>query len=214
MVVHENNSSLACVPSQLDADSFQVLLTTLDDSHVCPCNPDSNFIEMARSYRGTFVSVSGSVKGKLDDAFSVAVGGETFSRTVRTASCTLLVKGGRCTACRAYRGQLRAMYRRWSTRRSQVAKYTNNRYLKTPEKERKMKTLRARVVAAKKHARKLKEEIERSTERNGIHVQENLNELLIQTRKKKTESLKSTFLLEASSGSSSLRLLEQKILVR
>ena len=59
----ENNSSLACVPSQLDADSLQVLLTTLGV---------------------TFISVSGSVKGKLDNAFSVAVGGETFSRTVRS----------------------------------------------------------------------------------------------------------------------------------
>ena len=103
------------------------------------------------------------------------------------------MKGGRCTACRAYRGQLRAMYRRWSTRRSQVAKYTNNRYLKTPEKERKMKTLRARVVAAKKHARKLKEEIERSTERNGIPVQENLNELLIRTMEEENRIIEEHF---------------------
>ena len=78
--------------------------------------------------------------------------------------------------CKSYRPQLRAMYSRWSKKAAVSAKYTNNRYLNTPQKKRKLKELQVRAHTAEKEVKKLRERIEQCAEQKGVQIQPSLND--------------------------------------
>ena len=72
--------------------------------------------------------------------------------------------------------QLRAMWSRWSKRVSVSAKHTNNRYLNTPQKKRKLEQLQVRTSNAEKEVKKLQERIDQCAECNGVQIQPSLND--------------------------------------
>ena len=94
---------------------------------------------------------------------------------VRTTDCSLLVHEAKCQACADYRSHLRAMHSRWSRNKDKVLKFSNNRYLNTPQKQRRMKSLQARAYSSEQEVQKLQEYIKSSTEKNGVLVNENLH---------------------------------------
>ena len=126
------NSPLSSVQYQLDASSLQQLLSTLESASVCPRNPDKHFLTMAATREGQFASSSGDGKAHVEKEF---FNGDSYHQTTPTSSCSLLVKQGQCSVCKAYRSQLLAMYSRWSKRAVTPQKYANNRYLNTPQKQ-------------------------------------------------------------------------------
>ena len=101
--------------------------------------------------------------------------GETYSSTVRTASCTILTQGNKCHACSQYRSHLRSLHSRASRKMKSPSKYQNNRYLSTPDKEKKLKVLQERALAAESEVRRLKLKIEESMLRHGVEVDEGLH---------------------------------------
>jgi altronate dehydratase len=69
-------------------------------------------------------------------------------------------------------GQLRAVHSRLARKATSVHKYTNNRFLNTPQKAEKLKTLKSRVKLAEKEVQRLKEKIRESSEVSGVHLDE------------------------------------------
>ena len=139
-----NRSPLSSIPMTIDSASLKRLIDIVDTASICPGHPDELFVKMAVSHKGKLVSVSGEVVGFLDDHIPANVNGSTFSKTVRTVACDVLVHGAKCDTCKEYRPQLRAMYSRWSRKActtSTPPKFGNNRYLNTPQKQRKLKSL-------------------------------------------------------------------------
>ena len=97
----------------LNRPSFKELLQLVDGLNICVGHPDSNFIAFADFRRGKFIGKDGSVSAFLDQYAPVCTNGEVFSKTIRTSSCELLVRGQDV---------------------SSSSSHTNVRYLNTPEK--------------------------------------------------------------------------------
>ena len=69
---------------------------------MCPGNPDASFIAMCQSRNGLIEAADGTVKAAVDSYYPVKLNGQHYMTTVRTASCTLLVSGSKCTPCKKY----------------------------------------------------------------------------------------------------------------
>lgn len=128
------DTPLSGIPCKLDSSSLHQLICAIDDSQICPGNPDDNFVTMVAARKGQLLSPSGRVVARLEENFIVEMHGNTYNRTVQTKSCALLVGKGEihCGSCRAYRCQLRAMHSRWSKKANNASQFSNNRYLNTP----------------------------------------------------------------------------------
>ena len=114
-------------------------------------------------------AISHSVTVKQDLSWKVFVYGHMLTTTSNTPL------DGQCHSCKIYRPQLRAMYSRWAKKSEEVPKCSNDRYLNTPQKKKKMKTLQSRVHTAEKEVQKLQDKIKRLTEQSGIGLEESFS---------------------------------------
>ena len=171
-----SNTPLSGISSTLNPLSLQKLISILDEACICPGNPNDQILPMATAHKGVFVSGSGGEKARLEKDFQVILNGDVYHQTIRTTTRSLLVSQGKCNSCKSYRPQLRAMCSRWSKKVAVPAKYTNNRYLSTPQKKRKMKELQVHAYTTEKEVKKLRERIEQCAEQNGVQIQPSLNE--------------------------------------
>ena len=64
---------------------------------------------MATAHKGVFVSGSEVEKARLEKDFQVILNGDVYHQTICTTTCILLVSQGKCSSCKSYRPQLRAM---------------------------------------------------------------------------------------------------------
>jgi hypothetical protein len=62
------------------------------------------------------------------------------------------------------------MYSRWLKKVNSPPKFANNRYLTTPQKQKKLKSLQVRAYSAEREVQRLQEKIMKSTERSGVTV--------------------------------------------
>ena len=172
-------SALKDIPLELCRTSFMELLQLVDGLNICAGQPDSNFIVFADSRKGKFISKDGSVNAFIDQYAPVCTNGEVFSKTIRTSSCELIVRGQKCSACICYRRTLRTLYGRWCNRKmcdvSSSSSHTNVRYLNTPEKLAKMTNLKKRVKSAEIEITRLKEKVLSLIQKNGEEVDSGLH---------------------------------------
>ena len=187
------NTPLSQFPDKLSSESLQSLISVVDGASVCPGNPDKKFIDMVKAKKGVLKSTGGNQTATIDDTFKVSLNGEAYQQTIRTTNCGLLVHGAKCQACTDYRSQLRAMHSRWSRNKDKVSKFGNNRYLNTPQKQKKMKNLQARAYSAEQEVKKLREYIKSSTEKNGVLVDENLHSDLQAVMKDQSKEISKLF---------------------
>ena len=72
-------------------------------------------------------------------------------------------------------------------------KFTNDRFLNTPQRAKKMDTLRSRVSLAEKEVARLKAKIEKATDINGVAVDEQLHKELSTIISDKSDSVEKEF---------------------
>ena len=152
----------------------------------------ASFVSMAKAFKGKFEATNSEIKAYLD-MFPVKLGDAPYPATVRTSSCSLVIMSGRCESCKSYRPILRAKYSRWLKKTSSPCKYTNNRYLTTPQRQKKMKTLQYRAYSAEREVVRLKERINRSTDSKGIVVDDSLNDDLSKIMEESNSSINEHF---------------------
>ena len=70
--------------------TLQLLLSTIDNLHVCAGQPDAHFLEMAEAKKGTLKSINGSVAAYVDNNAPVEVDGKSYIKTLRSSGCLLL----------------------------------------------------------------------------------------------------------------------------
>lgn len=175
--VDPDSTPLSSVPQHLNVDSLHRLLKLVEESTICPGNPDVKFIALLSSRKDhRILHDDGSVAAYIDEGFDLDIGGSIATSTVRTSLCTILAQGGRCHSCHHYRSTLRSLHSRWSRKSSIPAKHANNRYLSTPEKETKLKNLQLRAQAAETEVKRLQVRIRDSTLRDGVCVDADLHQ--------------------------------------
>lgn len=190
-------SALSHIPLQLDKSSFAELLQLVNILNVCAGQPDSSFVVFADSRKGKFIGKDGSTVAFVDRYAPVNVNGETFSQTIRTSDCELLVRGQKCKSCTSYRRTLRTLYTRWSKRNSgdvsSSSSHTNVRYLNTPEKLAKITCLRKRVKTAEAEIVRLKQKVLELIQEKGEDVDGGLHQDLSLIMQENTSDVHAAF---------------------
>ena len=74
-----------------------------------------------------------------------------------------------------------------------MSKFTNNRYLKSPEKAEKLRTLQKRAGAAEREVKRLQEAIEKLTLEHGVIVEQDLHDDLVAIMGSNNEDIRSQF---------------------
>ena len=124
---------LVDVPPLLDITSTTHLLQCLSNLQTCVGNPDSRYIELAKSKKHShFLSSKNEIVAYLETGFSLLIDDEHHLSTVRTTSCHLLSTEIRCNKCRKYHRTLLAMaYRREKQNKNPSVqnRKTNYRYI-------------------------------------------------------------------------------------
>ena len=186
-VLPASTTPISKTPEQIDIATLKSLLSIVDLSTVCPSNCGDHFVEMAHAHKGKFLSKTGGVRACLESGFPLSCDGNVISTTVRTSGCQMLTSGGRGSACNDYRGQLRMMHSKW-TRKSPDSpqKFTNNRFLNTPQKGKKLKYLQTRTALTEKEVTRLRSKI-------GVTVDEPLHQELNSIMKEHNESIEKQF---------------------
>ena len=90
---------------------------------------------MAKGKKGRFLLTQGMLVAFEDEGFAVDLNNKKYTRTIRTSQCDILIHGDKCGPT------LRAMQSHWSKKPQSPKtpmKFTNNRYLNTPEKLKKL----------------------------------------------------------------------------
>ena len=183
--IHGHKLSDTCTFSSIphiDVSSLPGLMKVISEKSVCPGNADKHFLAMAESK-----SFSCGSKAYME---------KSPVCTIRTTLCTLLVlEGHRCKACSEYRPQLRAMYSRWQKKNTSKSpkKFANNRYLSTPQRQKKLKILQSRAYNAEREVHRLKEKIKMSTQRKGVMLGKEFSDDLMQIMKESDSSIKKLF---------------------
>lgn len=160
--------------------ALTTLIQQIDNLSVCPGNPDAHFLALADARKGIFHSPSKGTVAIIDSYFPVTFEGEMFNRTLRCNECELLVTNNRCDACKEYRCTLRALHSQWLRQQKKIASHasisshTNFRYLKTPERQQRIRRLRNEIVNRRKEVERLKSCVNVATEQHGIYIEDAL----------------------------------------
>ena len=146
-----NCTPLQQCPAVLNQEALCHLLNSLENMTICEGNSDGVFLEISASRKGVFKDATGkSVKAKMETTVFTS-GAHVHSATIRTSDCDILVAGGRCLKCQAYRHILRSLVSKSSRRQSRehdvtsTTSHTNWRYLSTPEKAQRARKRTAEV---------------------------------------------------------------------
>ena len=164
------SSVLSDLPSTLTIHAFQVLVSRIVSSKVCKGHPDANFVAMAKSHNGKFLSPKKDLVCYLDSYSSVEQNGIIYPCTVRHAKCELLVKEKVCIVCNNYRSNLRAMYSNFTKNNNtvSVASRRNIRYMSSPQKRAKMLKMKAVLFNRQRQLKRLKAKLKVLTDKHGI----------------------------------------------
>ena len=95
-------SALSSIPSNLNTESFHLILSTIDHASGCPGHPDNQLITIFNAKKRS-CSVKISVASYHDTYAPVNIDGDIYSSTVRCSNCEVLVVRGKCPSCVRYR---------------------------------------------------------------------------------------------------------------
>ena len=133
------------VPDIISVRNLLQLLFKLDQLTICPGHPDPHFLTMANSRKGTFTSIYGDVTAYVNRNGAIQHNGQTYSETIRSSKCHLLIYSTKCPDCVAYRNTLRSMHHRWlkhqnesPSKTTSTHSHVNERWLNTPQRRKKL----------------------------------------------------------------------------
>ena len=170
------------------------LFNVVSTSTICPGNPDLHFLELAKSRGGSFMSCSGEVKAIVEGNIpTISPTGFVLSSTIPNVNCSMLICGGKCTYCTAYRSQLRALYSRFMHKSSEIDKRTNDWYLSLSEATNKIKTLRKKCITLDDKVKGLQKKVEKLTDTFTIDVDCSLHTDILSIMNENDRNVKDEF---------------------
>ena len=142
---------LESIPNRMTPECLPSVVMLLDGCSICVGHPDEQYCELAKSHKGVFKDSSGkAVKATLDTTSFIS-SRQYYKETVRTTRCEILVSGGRCTHCKAYRPTLCSLAKNAKSHTSPDGRATtststwNWRYLSTPQRKQRARSRTAEV---------------------------------------------------------------------
>ena len=170
--------ALSHLPINLSYSALAELVTVLVQFNVCIGNPDKSFVKMAEDRKAQFLSIKKEVVARLHRRYIVISDGVPHSSTIRNVKCELLTEGVCCHSCTKYRNNLRAMYSNYlrQQRQTVTAAKANTRFMKTPQKLMKMKSLKRAVVNKQRQLSRLKAKLDEVTRHHGVIVNEQMQD--------------------------------------
>ena len=186
-------SALQSFPATIDSEVLSNLFCKIESLFVCAGHVDIHFVKMVLAKKGKIISPDGKVAAYIDN-YAVELNGERYTNTVHTSNCELLCSSLKCSPCKAYRANLRAIYNRWSKRSSDgsdTSSHTNDRYLNTPQKKAKINALRNRMHAAEE-VKRLKDRVRKLSEQSEA-VDTELHRDLMEIMNENTVTVKKTY---------------------
>lgn len=144
----------------ITVEKLNEVIGKISSMNVCAGHPEKRFLDVCKSRKDQIKNHSGDVVAYRDDYCPVSLHGELYSSTICSTKCELLVNDVKCGTYKRYRSVLRSMHNRSlkqdSEKNSHVSSHTNYRYLKTPEKRRCMRQLKADLDQSKREIETLK----------------------------------------------------------
>ena len=180
---------LSSIPQHLTACKLQEMVKVLAEINICPGNHDASFIELARSRKGKFFTASGELKAELQPNIQSC----GLPETIRVADCDFVVKDGTCSKCSGYRSQLRMMLSRYKHKCEVPHKFSNERYMNTPQKRTKIKSLRERATAAEANLQKLRNRMKILTDSDGVQVSKDFHDDIFSVMCQKNDDISEQF---------------------
>ena len=160
--------------AEITVEKLNELFRRISSLNVCAGHPEKRFLDVCKSRKDQIKNPSGDVVAYRDGYCPVSLHGELYSSTIRSTKCELLVNEVKCGTCKGYRSNLRSMYNRSlkqdSEKNSHVSSHTNYRYLKTPERQRRMHQLKSDLDQSKREIETLKSKVQRLQEEHGIDI--------------------------------------------
>lgn len=149
----------------------------MDSATVCRGYPQRKYADMASTRKGMFRGKDGEVRARVDASHPVVLEEEVYHSTIRTTDCQVLSPSPLCSKCKEYTPILRTNYSRWLGKSSEeVSKFTNNRYLTSPQKTSKIKQLQVKIAAGRQERAALLEKIEQTASQSGVEVEPDLHQ--------------------------------------
>ena len=164
------------IPKVLVEKDASNLISKLNGLNVCVGQPDTKFIDVCIAKKGQILSRNNQVVAYLDSTACVSADGQMYAKTVRHSQCEMLVLGSRCNKCANYRDNLRVISRNHllSKKQTKYSKRTNFRYMKTPQKERRLKALQQSLHNKKRQLQRLKTKLKKLMEKEGVEISDEL----------------------------------------
>lgn len=161
-VITPNNTVLNSFPSALTTDALMNLIDVLHNANVCVGNYDSQFIELAKKKKGTFLSIDGSIVAALEECHYVE---DCF--TIRHVQCNVLLSKDEavCPSCINYRNTLRALISQ-SLRSPVLNPHINQRFMRTPQRRAHLAILRKAIQNKNRQLKRLRAKVASLLERN------------------------------------------------
>lgn len=180
-ILRSASGVLSSISDYLTVSKLRDLITILDACEICPGNPDKSFVEMGKSRKGKFLTNSGELRAELEST--------SPSETIRTTNCDILVKNGKCLHCSQYRSQLRMMVSRHKGKSAVPSKFSNERYLNTPQKIIKIKSLRERATAAESEVQKLTNLMNNLIQSDGVGISSDFHDDMLSVMNEHNDSI-------------------------
>ena len=182
VITQEQCRAIFCMPVFTSVEDIAQLLSQLDQLRVCPGHPDPHFVAMVNTRKGRITSASGDIAAYVDTNCAVELNGQTYTETIRSSRCHLLIRGMKCSECVSYRDTLRSIHHRWSKQQNKSPSkvtsthtHTNERWLNTPQRKEKVSRLKSRMRASEKKTKYMAEKIKESVDKKGMQVDDQLH---------------------------------------
>ena len=174
-LVSSSCSVLHHYPSELTDKTALDVMHTLNNSIICSGNCDEQFIELAKRKKGKFTTTSGSCVATLEEGIAVMVDGEEVYSTIRHVHCEIVSSNTVCLACIKYRNTLRALICKLSKARTHPHPKTNVRFLRTPQRNARLRSLRAAIRNKNQQLKRMRSRLEKIMEDDGVVVDDELS---------------------------------------
>lgn len=196
--INRTCSVLSLIPDKLNSCAVMKLISNLDSANICRGYPMRKYTEMAKARKGVLRDKDGADRAKVDTSCPVVMNGESFDSTIRTTKCEIVTYSPHslCKECSKYGHVLRGTYTRWldtSTHDNNISKYTNNRYLTSPQKCVKLRQLQQKASNRKKEKAALLSKIEDLTSKSGIEVDPSFHSYLLSIMEQSNKKVESEF---------------------
>lgn len=174
-VVSPHCSVLKDFPSTITREEAVSIIHAISVGKICSGNFEDRFIYLARIRKGKFLSPSGKMVAFLDESFCIEVDGKQYGSTIRHCDCELLIQKPMCLPCSNFRNTLRSLMFKYNNQSSRpLSVYTNTRFLRTPQKNTRLVSLRKAIKMKNRQIKQLRAKLSSIVECDGFTVDESL----------------------------------------